>query len=181
MAFYFSVLPFALLGAYLGFEIYRVLACSRRPFRLPGPAWFLLFIPAQAYGIAYWLLLPVYLQCRLRERVLHGVESSTGFASFVHLLYLLVWVVALFIGVSVLSGGLVAGRRLEHLAPGLGICAWSVVWLGDYALVMAIASWRSTRILAPANVHTVQFTLGALMTVIFVVGAWVAGLVKIFE
>ncbi|MCK6473199.1 MAG: hypothetical protein L6R28_15755 [Planctomycetes bacterium] len=181
MALYFTVLPMALLGAYFGFEIYRVLACSRRPLRLPGPVWFVLLLLSLPYGIAFWLVLPLYLQFRLRERVLHGVEGSTGFASFVHLVYLLVWVVALFVGVGLLSGGLVAGRRLEHLVPGLAICAWSIVWLGDYALVMAIASWRSTRILAPAKVHTVQFTLGALMTFIFVVGTWVAGLVKIFE
>lgn len=181
MALYFSILPVALFGAYLGFEIYRVLACSRRPYRLPGPVWFLLLLLSLPYGIAFWLVLPVYLQFRLRERVLHGVEGSTGFASFVHLLYLLAWAVALFVGVGVLSGALVAGQDLNDLIPGLGICAWSILWLGDYALVMAIASWRSTRILAPAKVHTVQFTLGALMAFIFVVGAWVAGLVKIFE
>lgn len=181
LAFYFTALPMALLGAGVGFEIYRVLACSRSPFRLPGLLWFVLFLLALPYGITFWLILPVYLQCRLRERVLHGVESATGFASLVHLAYLLVWVVVLFVGVGVLSGGLASGRRLDHLVPGLMICAWSILWLGDYALVMAVASWRSTRILASAKVHTFQFTLGALMAFVFVVGAWVAGLVKIFE
>lgn len=186
LAAYLVLPPVALLGAVLGFEAYRVIGGSRRPFSLPGWAWALLCLLGLAYGATFWLLIPLYLHARLqRELTFQHVEQDAVHGLLAGV-YMLLLPLAMFVGTALLSDAFKsasasARASIGTLALPLALSIWPALWICDFLLLMALASWRSARVLAPPQTHAVQYTLGALMQVSLGAGAWVSGLVLLFR
>lgn len=183
LALYFVAPPAALFGAVMGFEAYRVITGSRKPLTLPNALWFvlgLLFLPFLA---TVWLILPLYLHSHLRKELLGGEAQPDILRSLLHLVYMCLWPMALFVGTTGLSEAIhnPFSNSMRAVAVSLAVCTWSALWICDYLMLLMFASWRSVRILAAAPSKTAQYSLGALMATIIGLAAWVSGLVLLFR
>lgn len=180
LAIYLGVLPLAFFGMVMGFETFRVVVGSRKPFRLHGAGWIVLCILGLPYGVTFWAVIPLYLQSRLRKVALHGESELQAFRSVLHIIYMIVWFIAFLVGTAELRTSLRPGNDVASLSLPLIICAWSAVWVCDFLLLMTFSAWRSVRILAKPPSHTMQYSLGFMLGVVLAIGSWVSGLMHIF-
>lgn len=186
LAAYLVLPPAALLGAVLGFEAYRVIGGSRKPFSLPGWAWLVLCLPGLAYGATFWLLVPLYLHARLQRDLTQQRVEHDAAHGLLGGIYMLLLPLVMFVGTALLSEVFKSKPAsvylaIKDLALPLAISIWPALWICDFLLLMALASWRSVRVLAPPQTHAVQYTLGALILVSLGAGAWISGLVLLFR
>ncbi|MBI3831598.1 MAG: hypothetical protein HY291_18910 [Planctomycetes bacterium] len=183
LALYFVAPPAALFGAMMGFEAFRVISGSRKPLHLHNAAWFVLGLLFLPFFATVWLILPLYLHSHLRRELLAGEPQPDVLRSLLHLVYMCLWPLALFVGTTGLSEAFRSSvsSGMRETGVSLAICTWSALWICDYLMLLMFASWRSVRILAAPPSKTAQYSLGALLATTLGLAAWVSGLVLLFR
>ena len=145
--------PAALLGAAVGFEVYRLAAGSRQPREIGCVIW-LLFVLVMSY-FAFVLFL---MFSRRKKLIVEGKPVS--------------WYLPL--GLTILN-------VLLCFVPGLIILIVMLsLLISDCIVVNMVALWLQRGRLAAPQSHNIQFSLGTLMIFMLGLGAWLTALVRIF-
>jgi hypothetical protein len=184
LRFPYAVLPaLPAIGAWVGFEAYRLAAGARKP----APLWviplglFAIWIPVHSSGItgtpfiivdlAFWYGawgLPYFFCFALRRCLVTGTSST-----------FLAWTWCAICALAVPQ--VIAMCPTNRLVWSMGVCSYYGVWIADTCLIQRVARLRREGRLVPTSNVRFQFSLRSLLIFVLALAAWLSGLVLLFR
>lgn len=160
---YIATPPILLIGAYIGFDLYRLAAGSRQPNETKWYVW------ALAFCCMGYFLLCLWLQYRRRDQMILQRKPPS-------LIGPLIYGVILF-GITLVG---LESKSREGFLQFLQTTPFTLC-LADCLIVNRVASWHQQGRLAPPDTHKFQFSLATLFFGTLLFGAYATGLVMILR